>query len=148
MTVTSPRPLPGFSISRKPVPPEFASHAVTGKVAGSLNFYVMPQYGRPVSDSWMRPFAQRIVSGKRYLRSRRDSVALTPGGLLYRRFNPFRLSAKSGQIEPLVDWLIGIATLLEEIAPEVEQVTPPSNEAFAPRLPYGRISQVDPTQHA
>ncbi len=148
VTVTSPRPLPGFSISRKPVPPELASDAVTGKVAGALNFYVMPQHGRPVSDAWMQRFVQQLTGGKRYLRMRRDSVSLTPGGLLYSHFNPFRLSPQSGQIEPLVDWLIGIATLLEEIAPEVEQVMPPSNEAFAPRLPYGRISQVDPTPHS
>lgn len=148
VTVTSPRPLPGFSLSRKPVPPEFVSHAVTGKVAGSLNFHVMPQDGRHVSDAWAQRFTQQLASGKRYLRMRRDGVTLAPGGLFYRHFNPFRLSPKSGQIEPVVDWLIGIATLLEEIAPEVEQVIPSSNDAFAPRLPYGRISQVDPTEHS
>ncbi len=140
VTVTSPRLLPGFSISRKKVPPEFVSRAITGKVAGSLTFYVILQYGQHVSDIWMQRFAEQVASGKRYLRTKHNRVKLTPGGLLYTNFNPFGLSAKSGQIEPLVDWLIGIATLLEEIAPEVEQVVPPPNQAFAPRLPYGQIS--------
>lgn len=148
VTVTSPRLLPGFGISRKKIPPEFIAHAITGKVAGSLNFYVIPQRGRYIPDSWIQRFAQQVGSGRQYVRSGYNRVELTPGGLLYTYFNPFRLSAKSGQIEPLVDWLIGIATLLEEIASEVEQVAPPSEDIFAPRLPYGQISQVDPQRRS
>lgn len=144
VTVTSPSPLPGFGISRKRIPAEFVSHALTGQVAGSLNFYVIPPYGRHIPDAWTQRFAQQVASGRQFLRFGHNRVELTPGGLLYSHFNPFRLSAKSGHIEPLVDWLMGIATLLEAIAPEVEQVAHPANDAFAPRLPYGQISQVDP----
>ena len=55
-----------------------------------------------------------------------------------------RLPAKSGEVEPLVDWLSGVAALLEEVAPLVEEVTP-YTAGFTPGLPYGQISDVDPT---
>ena len=71
-------------------------------------------------------------------------MQLAPGGILYADFRMMRLPGRSGAIEPLVDWLVGIAALLEEIAPPVEEAAPSATDDFAPRLPYGQISDVDP----
>lgn len=147
VTATSPSPLPSFQIARQKIPPYLARQAITGTSAGGLHplrFYVIPQYNREIREEWIGRFAQHIASGAHYLRRTRDSVQLTPGGILYTSFRMMRLPAKSGDIEPLIDWLIGVASLLEEIAPTVEQVAPPTTDDFAPKLPYGQISDVDP----
>lgn len=149
VTVTSPSPLPSFQIARRVIPRAVVARAVTGTVAGGLmplRFYVIPPYGKPISESWTARFSQQIAEGKRFLRSRRDMVQLTPGGLLYSHFSTLRLTAGSGQIEPQVEWLIGVARLLEEIAPSAESVAPPGPPDFAARQPYGQISPVDPTR--
>lgn len=122
VTITSPRPFPGFGISRTKIPPEFAPYAITGKVSGTFNFYVIPHNGQRVPASWTQRFTQQVASGKGYLRTRYNRVEFALGGLHYTDFNPFRLSAKSGHIEPLVEWLIGIASMLEEVAPKVDDV--------------------------
>jgi hypothetical protein len=148
VTVTSQRLLPGFAVSRDKIPAEFVAYARTGTVAGSLNFYVIPPSGRHIAGSWMQRFAEQVASGKRYMRTRHNRVEPIPGGLLYTAFNPFHLTPECGRIEPLVDWLMGIATMLEEIAPEVEQAGAPSIEAFAPRLPYGQSREGGSASHA
>lgn len=148
VTVTSPSPLPTFAIARKRISPYVSSHAVTGTIGGGLiplRFYVVPRYGQRPREEWAQRFAQQVAAGKGFMRHVRDSVQLTPGGILYSSFRMMRLPAKSGEIEPLVDWLIGIASLLEEIAPTVEQVAPQPSDDFTPKLPYGQISNVDPT---
>jgi hypothetical protein len=147
VTVTSPSPLPSFQIARQKIPPYLASRAVTGTLAGGLRplrFYIIPQYDRPIPNEWVQRFTQQIARGMGFVRKLRESVQLTPGGILYTHFSMMSLPARSGDIEPLVDWLIGIASLLEEIAPTVEQVAPPATDDFAPKLPYGQISDVDP----
>lgn len=148
VTVTSPSPLPSFQIARQKIPPYLARRAITGAVAGGLRpiqFYVIPQHNREIRDEWARRFAQHIARSAKYLRARRETVNLTPGGILYTSFRMMRLPAKSGEIEPLVDWLIDIVSLLEEIAPPVDEVAPPAAGGYAPNLPYGQISDVDPT---
>jgi hypothetical protein len=151
LTVTSPSPLPAFRIARQKVPPEVAARAVTGAVTGGLNslrFYVLPRYGQQISQAWTERFIQHIASGKGYLRTARETVQLAPGGLLYTHFSMLRLTAKSGEFEPLLDWLIGVAMLLEEIAPDAETVAPPPTTDYTPRRPYGQISPVDPTSRS
>ena len=147
VTISSPRPLPSFEITRKKLPAHIAARAITGAVTGGarpLRFYVMPPYGRPLPDGWVERFARHVATGERFVRARRESAQLTPGGILYTSFRMMRLPAKSGEIEPLVDWLCGVAGLLEEIAPLVEEVTPYTT-GFTSGLPYGQISNVDPT---
>ncbi len=149
VTVTSPRPLPAFEIARKKIPHYVAVRAVTGTLTGGIHpirFYVIPQYGREMREEWVQRFAQHVASGARYVHSRRETVNLTPGGILYTHFSMMRLPAKSGVIEPLVDWLVGVARLLEEIAPPLEQIESQAAGEFAPKLPYGQISDVDPTR--
>ena len=148
VTVTSLSPLPTFEIARKKLPPHITARAVTGTVTGGvlpLTFYVIPPHGRPIPDAWRQRFAQHVTSGKDYVRAARDGVQLAPGGVLYSSFRMMRLHAKSGNIEPLVDWLVGIAAMLEEIAPSAEQTTPYAIQDYTPRQPYGQISDVDPT---
>lgn len=148
VTVTSPSPLPSFQIARRAIPRAVAARAVTGTAAGGLlplRFFVLAPHGQRISDTWTARFAQQIAEGKRFVRTHRDVVQLAPGGLLYSHASMLRLSAKSGRVEPLVDWLSGLARLLEEIAPPIEEVAPPGDSAFAPRLPYGQISSVDPS---
>lgn len=147
-TVTSPSALPSFEITRKKLPPHIAARAVTGKLSGGtrpLQFYVIPPYGRPIPDAWKERFARQVTAGKDFVRSARDGAQLTPGGILYSSFRMMRLPAKSGDIEPLVGWLAGIASLLEELAPPTEQTTPYTIQDYTPRQPYGQISDVDPT---
>ncbi len=147
VTVTSPRPLPTFEIGRAKIPPHIAARATTGKLVGGrtpLQFYIIPPYGRPLPDAWAERFAHHIAAGQSFVRGRRDSVRLTSGGILYTRFKMMRLPAKSGEIEPLIDWLCGAAALLEEVAPLVEEVTP-YTAGFTSGLPYGQISEIDPT---
>jgi hypothetical protein len=148
VTVTSPSPLPAFEIAHQRIAPYVAAHAMTGKLGGGLiplRFYVIPPHGQQPREEWVRRFAQQAVSGKAFVRHARDSVQLTPGGILYSSFRMTHLPAKSGEIAPLVDWLIGIVSLLEEIAPPADEVAPQSSDGFAPKLSYGRISDADPT---
>lgn len=140
VTITSPSPLPTFEIAHQRISPYVAAHAVTGSFGGGLvplRFYVIPPHGQQPREEWVRRFAQQVASGKGFVRRVRESVQVAPGGILYTSFRMTHLPAKSGEIAPLVDWLIGIASLLEEIAPPAEEV--------APKLSYGRISDVDPT---
>lgn len=148
VTVTSPSPLPTFEITHKKIPPYIASRAVMGTLGGGLKplrFYVIPQYDHPIPDEWVQWFAGHIASGRGFLRKSRESVQLTSGGVLYTHFSMMRLPARSGEIEPLVSWLVDVASLLEEIAQPVEEVAPPSTTDYTPKLPYGQISDVDPT---
>jgi hypothetical protein len=75
-------------------------------------------------------------------------VQLAAGGILYTYFRMMRLPPRNGEIEPLVDWLTGIATLLEEIAPPAREVAPSTTDGFAPKGPYGQISDVDPSSRS
>ncbi len=148
VTLTSPSPLPSFEIAHSKIPPYVASRAITGEVGSRLRplrFYVIPKYHQPIRDDWAQRFTQQIARGRDFVGHARASVQLTPGGVLYTQFRMMSLPARSGAIEPLVDWLIGIAALLEEIAPPVEEVAPSASDDFAPRLPYGQISEVDPS---
>ena len=147
VTVTSPSPLPTFEITRKKLPSHIAARAVTANLTGGvlpLQFYIIPPHGRPISDAWKEGFARHVAAGKGFVRSARDGIQLTSGGILYSSFRMMRLPAKSGDIEPLVNWLVGIASLLEEIAPPTEQTTPYTIQDYTPRQPYGQISDVDP----
>ncbi len=137
MTVTSPSLLPTFEIARKRISPYVASHAVTGKLGGGLiplRFYVIPPHGQQPREEWVRRFAQQVAEGQGFVRHARDVVQLTPGGILYTSFRMTHLPAKSGEIEPLINWLSGIASLLEEVAPPVEMVTPPAADSL-PQTP-------------
>lgn len=148
VTLTSPSPLPSFEIAHHKIPPYVASRSITGVVGGGLRplrFYVLPQYDQTVRDDWGQRFTQQVSRGQDFVGHSRASVQLTPGGILYTYFRMMSLPARSGAIEPQVDWLIGIASLLEEIAPPIEEVAPSATDDFAPRLPYGQISEVDPT---
>jgi hypothetical protein len=148
VTVTSPSPLPTFEITRQKIPSYVASRAITGKVGGGLippRFYVIPSYDHSISDEWRLRFARQTAIGRAFLRSLRSGVQLTSGGILYTQFRNLRLTRRSGDIQPLVDWLIGIATLLEEIAPSIAEVAPTATDDITPRLPYGQISDVGPT---
>lgn len=147
VTVTSPSPLSAFEIAHKRVSPYVASHAVTEKLGGGLiplRFYVIPPHGQPPREEWVRRFARQVANGKGFVRRIRDSVQVTPGGILYTSFRMTHLPAKSGEIEPLINWLIGVASLLEEVAPSIEEVAPPS-DGFAPQPLYGLMSDVDST---
>jgi hypothetical protein len=147
VTISSPRPLPSFGILNGKLSPHIAARAITGALSNGQRpqwFYVIPQYGRPLPDGWVERFARQVATGERYVRARRESAQLTSGGILYTSFRMMRLPAKSGEIEPLVDWLCGVAALLEEIAPLIEEVTP-YTAGFTSGLPYGQISDVDPT---
>jgi hypothetical protein len=147
VTISSPRPLPSFGILNGKLSPHIAARAITGDLSNGQRpqwFYVIPQYGRPLPDGWVERFARQVATGERYVRARRESAQLTSGGILYTSFRMMRLPAKSGEIEPLVDWLCGVAALLEEIAPLIEEVTP-YTAGFTSGLPYGQISDVDPT---
>ena len=147
VTLTSSRPLPAFEIARKKFPPHIAARAVTGAVTSGrrpLQFYVVPPHGRPLPAGWPDRFTRQVAAGRDFVRVPRESVRLTSGGILYTSFHMMRLPAKSGEVEPLVDWLSGVAALLEEVAPLVEEVTP-YTAGFTPGLPYGQISDVDPT---
>jgi hypothetical protein len=120
------RPTFGVTISRQRVPAEITARATSGTVAGGplpLRFHVMaPQ---PPSAEWQSRFTQQIAHGRAYLRGVQSAVRVVRGGLLYTRFSPFRMARRYGEIEPLADWLIGLAALLEELAPDAP-VAPPA----------------------
>ncbi len=147
VTVTSPRPLPTFEIARQKIPSYVASRAITGKVGDlfPLRFYTIPPYDRAIPDDWRLRFARQITTGRAFLRSLQSGMQLTSGGALYTQLRNLRLSRRSGDIQPLVDWLIGVVALLEEIAPSVEDAAPTATDGSAPQLPYSKSSEVDPT---
>jgi hypothetical protein len=147
VTVTSPRPLPTFEITHK-IPPSVVRRATTRMIGGGRKaprFYVIPKYDRPIADEWTERFARQVAGGRRFVGHRRAGVQLTAGGILYTYFRMMSLPVRSGAMEPLVDWLIGVAALLEEIAPPVEDPAPGTTDGGTPRLPYGQIGDVDPT---
>lgn len=127
VTVTSPRELPAFQVGRQKLPRALAARAVTRIAVGRgapLRCSVIPRPDHQIGDAWMRRFVGHVTEGRRYLRTRRQSVQLAEDGVLYRHFSRMRLPARSGEIEPLLDWLIGLAGLLEEIALPAEQLDP------------------------
>ncbi len=48
------------------------------------------------------------------------------------RFSPFRIARRYGEIEPLAEWLIGLAALLEELAPDVPAEPPAPLDLLPP----------------
>ncbi|HEV2236454.1 MAG TPA: hypothetical protein VGR57_07300 [Ktedonobacterales bacterium] len=120
------RPIPGAMILRRRIHRDLAARATTGTVAGGpwpLRYYVMTP--RPPSADWQTRFTQQIVRGRAYLGGRQPVVRVVRGGLLYARYNPFRMPRRYGEIERLAEWLIGLAALLEELAPDAP-VAPPA----------------------
>src|SRR5260370_38418101 len=107
---------PDIESSFKKMSVYVAVRAITCMQTGGINpnrFYVIPQYGREMREEWVQRFAQHVASGARYVHSRRETVNLTPGGILYTHFSMMRLPAKRGVIKPLVDRLGGGAGPVE-----------------------------------
>jgi hypothetical protein len=119
------RPIPGATIKRQMRPLEPSIHAATGTVAGGLvplRFTVMTS--RPPSADWLNRYSQQIARGGAYLRSAQAAVRVVRGGLMYSSFSPFRMARRYGEIEPLAEWLTGLAALLEELAPDAPAEPP------------------------
>ena len=108
-------------------------HAVTGTVGGGLvrlRFTVMTS--QPPSADWLNRYTQQIARGGAYLRSAQALVRVVRGGLMYSRFSPFRMARRFGEIEPLAEWLTGLATLLEELAPDAAAEPPAPLDLLPP----------------
>lgn len=144
VTLSSPGALPTFEITHKKIPPYVASRALTGKLGRGIRFYILPPYGQVIPADWAERFTQQIARGRRFLHPRRAGMQLASGGIVYTCFRAMSLPARSGDLEPLLDWMTGLASLLEEIAPAPEGATRSTNDDFAPQLPYGQLSDVDP----
>jgi hypothetical protein len=118
--MTSPYDIVAFRISADPPPEQARSRVAAGTLRAGLSrtihYYVVPASDHPLPAGFMERLGAIVEAGRQYF-GKLDFAHATPFGLRYTHKSGRRLTAREGNLDPLLSWMFSLCTLLEEVSP-------------------------------